>query len=130
MANSLNLYDKIFWLGPIHDLPAFYSACTITTSSSSGEGFPNVVAESLACETPCVATDVGDSARVLGPGGVVIPSKDQKAMASAWEKLLNMPKNERAAMGQKGRKHIEKNFSMDKMVKETEEAFSNLAGRQ
>ncbi len=129
MANSLNLDEKIFWLGPINNLPAFYSACTFTTSSSFGEGFPNVVAESLACETPCVATDVGDSAKVLGPGGIVVPPKDPKAMASAWEKLLGMHENERIAMGQNGREHIEKNFNIGKMVSSTEEAFSNLAGR-
>lgn len=64
LSGSLGLDERVLWLGPREDLPAIYSTCTFT-SSSFGEGFPNVVAESLACEIPCAATDVGDSTQKM-----------------------------------------------------------------
>jgi glycosyltransferase involved in cell wall biosynthesis len=124
LSGSLGLDERVLWLGSREDLSAIYSACAFTSSSSSfGEGFPNVVAESLACEVPCVATDVGDSARVVGPGGIIVPAKNPEALATAWEKMLSLPQEKWLQMGQEGRKHIVRNFSTQKMVHATEKVF-------
>ena len=124
LSGSLGLDEHVLWLGPSEDLPSIYSACAFTSSSSSfGEGFPNVVAESLACEVPCVATDVGDSAGVVGPGGIIVPAENPAALAEAWEQILSLPQEKRRQMGQEGRKHIVRNFSQQKMVHATEKVF-------
>lgn len=123
LSDSLGLAESILWLGPREDLPAIYSACTFTSSSSFGEGFPNVVAESLACGVPCIATDVGDSARVLGPAGITVPAKNPEALAQAWEQMLSLSKEKREEIGRQGRKHIIRNFSTQKMISSTERVF-------
>ena len=128
LSGSLGLDECVLWLGPSEDLPAIYSACAFTSSSSFGEGFPNVVAESLACEVPCVATDVGDSARVVGPGGIIVPAENSAALAEAWEQILSMPQGKRRQMGQQGRKHIVRNFSTQQMVHATEKVFLDVVG--
>jgi len=130
LSGSLGLGEYVLWLGPREDLPAIYSACAFASSSSFGEGFPNVVAESLACEVPCVATDVGDSARVVGPGGIIVPAENPAALAKAWEQILSLPQEKRRQMGQEGRKHIVRNFSTQKMVNATEKVFLDAVGEQ
>jgi len=128
LSCSLGLDGCVLWLGPREDLPAVYSACTLTSSSSSfGEGFPNVVAESLACEVPCVATDVGDSSRVLGPGGMIVPPGNPAALAEAWERIISLSQQQQRHTGKKGREHVIDSFGIQKMVHATEKVFLSVA---
>jgi glycosyltransferase involved in cell wall biosynthesis len=60
-ARALGVQDKVLFAGsvPNTELPAWFSAADLSILSSSREGLPNVVLESLACGTPVVATRVG-----------------------------------------------------------------------
>ena len=87
-------------------------------SSSYGEGFPNVVAESMACGTPCVVTDVGDSALVVGKTGWIVPPKNPAKLAKAVENaLLEKGSNKWNKRCKKARLRIKQNFSIGNMIK-------------
>jgi glycosyltransferase involved in cell wall biosynthesis len=82
LAAELRLGERIVWLGQVANITAFYAAIDVATSSSLfGEGFSNAVAEAMACGVPCVVTDVGDAARVVGPAGTVVPANSPDALA-------------------------------------------------
>jgi glycosyltransferase involved in cell wall biosynthesis len=91
----------------------------LTSSSAFGEGFPNVVAEGMACGAPCVVTDVGDSADIVGDTGTVLPPGDPIALADGWAKILAMPSDRRREMGKRARARVEQLFSVDRMAEET-----------
>lgn len=80
--------------GARDDMPAVYSALDIA-SSSFGEGFSNTIAEAMACGVPCVVTDVGDSARIVGDSACVVALGDSDALAAAIQRLIDLLAEER-----------------------------------
>jgi glycosyltransferase involved in cell wall biosynthesis len=88
LARKRGITDRLHWLRDRSDMSAVYSALDIGCLSSISEGFPNVVAEAMACGTPCVVTDVGDAARIVEGTGVVVPPRRPPALAAGIRKLI------------------------------------------
>jgi glycosyltransferase involved in cell wall biosynthesis len=121
-ATRLGLDAMLAWLPEQADMSAAYSACDIVVSASAfGEGFPNVVAEAMACGVPCVVTDVGDSARIVGETGMVVPPREPRALAEGILAMLS-----RAPQGEAARARIREHFSVERMVERTQAALLEL----
>jgi glycosyltransferase involved in cell wall biosynthesis len=117
-AAAMGLGTVVTWTGPLDDVGAAYSASDVVVSSSRyGEGFPNAVAEGMACETPCVVTDVGDSATLVGDTGHVAAPGDAPALAAGVRALLRDP--DRRTRGQRARARVVENFSIARLVDRT-----------
>ncbi|MEC9293662.1 MAG: glycosyltransferase [Chloroflexota bacterium] len=123
-AKNLKLDKQIFWLGSRNDPEHLMAACDITTlTSDSGEGFPNSVAESTACGIPCIATDIGDSSDIVSNFVPVVPPKNPKALALAWESTLNRDKTKQRQIALEMRQSIIDRFSYDTIAKQTLDAL-------
>lgn len=110
--------DKYFYLlGRRDDIPRLLSSLDIfSLSSSFGEAFPLVVGEAMACEIPCVVTNVGDSALIVGDTGRVVPPKNPKALAMAWKYLIETGSKKRLLLGKAARARIRNNFSIENIA--------------
>src|SRR5205085_2902105 len=85
----LQLQGSVHIAGPRWDMAAVYRALDVLCSASLREGGPIVVLEAMACGVPCVVTEVGDAASLVGQsGGVVVPPGDPELLAAGLESLL------------------------------------------
>jgi glycosyltransferase involved in cell wall biosynthesis len=74
------------------DLVREYSAATMLVLPSRSESLPSVITEALLCGTPVIASDVGAVGEMLGPHGLVVPSGDVTALASAIRRMSERPR--------------------------------------
>ncbi len=126
-AGALGLAGRLVWAGEMSDMPAVFNALDVCCLSSvHGEGFPNVLAEALACGAPCVGTDVGDAAAVLGNVGVVVRPGDAAALAGALCAVLGRMRREGPAFSAACRARAEARFSLENMVGRTEALLAGL----
>jgi glycosyltransferase involved in cell wall biosynthesis len=110
---------KFIWLGKRKNVKNFYNLFDIYVSSSLfGEGFSNSIAEAMACGVPCVVTDVGDSKTIVGDCGEVVKPNSWECLKKGIENIL---KKDLKKLGECSRKRVVENFSIEKMVKKTEE---------
>ncbi len=123
LASRLGLQDKLIWAGMRKDVEDVYNAFDLFCSSSAfGEGFSNVLGEAMSMGIPCVATDVGDAAFILGDMGYVVPARDAKALAEACYKALTLKNISRDGI----RNRVVENFSLATMVERTKCVFEKL----
>lgn len=117
---DLDLEDDVRLLGQRTDIPEIMNALDLhILSSSFGEAFPNVLAEAMACGTPCVTTNVGDAALIVGDTGWVVSPKEPRALADAILSSLTEMQCEgeiRSNREKACRMRIIENFSLEKMI--------------
>jgi glycosyltransferase involved in cell wall biosynthesis len=125
-AERLGMAPRILWAGPSDDLSAVYSALDILCLCSVTEGFPNVIAEAMCVGLPCVATDVGDVAELMGDSGWVVPSGDAHALAQALLQACDaLPAWDR----ERPRRRMVEQFSVDKLADRTLAALAPFLGK-
>lgn len=119
-------------LGERQDIARLTAAFDIATCSSTGEGFPNIVGEAMACGVPVVTTDVGDARMVVGDTGKAVPASDPEALAAGWREILSLAPERRADLGRMARARISSQFDIHRISQRYGELYGELseAGRE
>jgi glycosyltransferase involved in cell wall biosynthesis len=120
-TRQLAIDDHVYFLGMQTEVFRLYSYCDLVLLTSSNEGIPNAVIESMLMATPVVAFDVGGVAEAIPfrDVGVVVPPDDIALMSREALELLNDNKG-RTKMGKAAREFVRKKFPMQKMIDETD----------
>jgi glycosyltransferase involved in cell wall biosynthesis len=122
------LENAVHLVGYRQDVPRLMAALDLATLSSTfGEAFPNVLGEAMACGVPCVSTDVGDAAAIVGDTGIIVPPGNAEALTSAWDAMLSRPGELRLQLGQRARNRVQDHFELISVVKKYEHVFDELA---
>lgn len=116
LGKDLRLDESLIWAGVRHDPVAIFNSLDLAVSSSYSEGFPNVVAEAMACGVPCVVTDVGDSKDIVADSGVVVPPGSPELLADGIERMAD---NLNPNLSRMARASIMARFTTEAMVAAT-----------
>jgi glycosyltransferase involved in cell wall biosynthesis len=125
LLRELELTERFHLLGVRGDIPRITAALDLACSSSISEGFPNTIGEAMACGVPCVVTDVGESAKIVGDCGRVVPSRDANAFANACIDMLSK-RDERQSLAKRARERIGRLFSLASCVRRYEDVYDSI----
>lgn len=126
LVDQFGIRHRVHLMGRRSDVPRLNAALDVATCCSLGEGFPNIVGEAMACATPCVVTDVGDAAQIVGDTGIIVPPVDSKALATGWRDMISKGPEGRASLGMRARLRIKSEYSLARSVERYQEFYTEL----
>jgi glycosyltransferase involved in cell wall biosynthesis len=126
-ARTLGLARRVIFTGFRLDMESLLAELDVSVLPSLSEGLSNVLLESMAAGIPVVATRVGGNPEVVADGvtGFLVPTRDSGALVDAVARLLEN-RALAAAFGEAGRKRAEREFSVSRLVAETENLYRRL----
>ena len=126
LAGSLHLEPFLVWAGEQENMFSVYNALDLLVLSSNGEGFSNVITEAMACGVPCVATNVGDAAQLIGALGEIVPPGDSEALKRSILALLNRLEVEEASLKNEVARRIADQFSTANLIFRTADILNRV----
>lgn len=123
LAEEHQLQGRTLLLGERTDIPGLTAALDIACSSSWAEGFSNSIGEAMACAVPCVVTDSGDSAYIVGETGLVVPARNSDALGQAICQLIEAGPAVRRGLGEAARRRVEGEFSLSAIARRYEDLY-------
>ena len=111
------LEESIHFLGSRTDVHDWMRASDCIVQSSIIEGLPNVLMEAMLMKCPVVATDAGGTKEILldGKTGLLVPTGDVEALASAVEKVLS-DRELAKRLGENANRHMREHFDTAAVV--------------
>ena len=118
---------RVSLLGERTDIPSLTPGFDLLAlSSTSGEAFPNVLGEAMACGVPCVATDVGDCAWIVGDTGFVVPARDPAALAAGLRQMIDLGLAARQRLGEAARARVLDSFEIKEITRRYTTLYRSL----
>ena len=147
-ARSLNLGDDLRFLGTRSDPENFYPALDIVALTSLNEGTPLTLIEAMANARPIIATKVGGVVDLLGEKagddfdrsggqeaaddfqvhehGIAVRPNDAEAFCKGLAWLIEA-EAARRAMGERGQRFVEQNYSRERLLVDVANLYRGLA---
>lgn len=129
LIERYNLAENVLLLGRQGNIPELLSVADIYVSSSLGESFSNSIGEAMACQLPCIVTDVGDSAIIVGDCGEIVPSQNSEELSNELSYYIKMDNENLQRIGKKARKRVVENYDIINIVKLFEINYTNTIRR-
>lgn len=126
-AEELGLGDRVRFLGLRRDVASLLAESHIFVLTSRWEGFPRSVLEAMRAGLPVIASAVGGMPEAVEEGetGYLVPRDDTHTLRDRLEQMIDWPE-ERARLGEAGRRRFEERFRFERMADETLAVYEQL----
>ena len=84
------------------------------------------VGEAMACGVVCAASNVGDTAEIIGDYGFLFAKSDLEGAINASIKALSLSKNERLLLSAKARSHIACEYDIEDVASRYRKAYQRM----
>jgi glycosyltransferase involved in cell wall biosynthesis len=131
LADRLGVTGRVIFAGLRSDVPSLLSGVDVAVMPSLNEALSNVLLESMAAGAPVVATRVGGTPEALvdGETGLLVAPGDSAGLAASIGTLLD-DQALAARLGHAARRRIADHFSVERMVRATEQLYLDLLARK
>lgn len=116
-------------LGERHDAREIMSLFDVAVCPSHTEAFPNVVGEVMSWAKPIIASNVGDTAVLVGQNQWLFEANDVHHALKLLSELKRMSPSERQDLGLQLRDYLSKHFSMEFISQQYDDFFHTLLGK-
>ena len=118
--------DYVQLIGQRSDPREVYNMFDVLVMPSTSEGFPNVVGEAMSCAVPVVATNVGDTKKLVDGIGIMVEKANPNHLAANVDLILRLSDEKLSLLKSLSRKRIKEDFSIKKMVNEYNSLYQEL----
>jgi glycosyltransferase involved in cell wall biosynthesis len=130
LSGGLGIAAHVKFLGERHDVQSLLGLLDVFVMPSLHEGIPMALLEAMRAGCPIVASAVGGIPEVIRDGkeGMLVPSKDPKALAQAIGAMYASTPN-RARFSRTGQERVAAEFGSERMASRTKDFYMDLLGR-
>lgn len=121
-----DLSAVVHLLGPTENIQDVMAGLDVFCLSSRSEGLPTVIGEAMSCGVPCVATNVGDTAALIGDTGIIVPAENSERLAAGILSIIQLTDGERQSLGQRARARILQHFPLEAACRNYLRLYSGL----
>lgn len=110
--------DRVVFHGYVQDVSALMQRAACLVRPSRMDGISNAMLEAMSLRTPVIASDAGGNPELVRQGwnGFLFPNEDVERLASTLVEMAACPSEQRARMGEHAYRHVQAEFSMDRVV--------------
>lgn len=127
-ARERGVAEHVVFHGDTPDIERAYRGADALLHASIQEGFPNAVAEGMACGLPIAVSRVSDLPQIVAEArnGFVFDETDPTAIADAMAQLMHTAAEERAGMGARSRELAVRWFRFERFLDDAEALYGAL----
>jgi glycosyltransferase involved in cell wall biosynthesis len=130
LAQRLNIAGRIKFAGEHKAVRPLLEMSDAFVLPSRSEGFSNALLEAMACELPCIATNVGGNVEAIEDGlnGLIVEAGNAGSLAHAISRILN-DLDRAKQMARAARRTVEIRFTPERMIAGLVTVYESLLDR-